>query len=82
MNVHPDVPTNPAAEDRLSRLQEIHATILTICTRLKLHTRVLVIVIVYTPQKSSTLGIMYQDHTISRPLDLAVNWITNVLALT
>ena len=28
MNAHPDVPTNPAAEDHLSRLQEIHATIL------------------------------------------------------
>ena len=28
MNLHLEVPTNPAAEDRLSRLQEIHATIL------------------------------------------------------
>ena len=28
MNAHPNVPANPAAEDRLSRLQEIHATIL------------------------------------------------------
>ena len=28
MNVHPDVPTNPAAEDRLSRLQKVRATIL------------------------------------------------------
>ena len=28
MNAHPDVPTNPAAEDRLSRLQKVRATIL------------------------------------------------------
>ena len=28
MNAHPEVPTNPTVEDRLSRLQEIHTTIL------------------------------------------------------
>ena len=28
MNAHPNVPINPSAEDRLSHLQEIHATIL------------------------------------------------------
>ena len=28
MNAHPDVPTNLAAEDRLSHVQEIYATIL------------------------------------------------------
>ena len=27
MNAHVEVPTNPVAEDRLSRLQETHATI-------------------------------------------------------
>mgnify|MGYP002775896979 CR=1 FL=1 len=39
MNVHPEVPTNPTAEDCLSLLQKIHATILHNLHNAKLNTR-------------------------------------------
>ena len=76
MNAHPKVRTNPVVEDRLSRLQKVQHKAQVTHKRLADRHRL-------DSLKKFLIGdhVWLLQHNI-RPLDLAVNWITNVLALT
>ena len=78
---HLQLPTNPVAENRLTRLQEIRISFPTIYVMLKTLKRWLPTVIDVIHQPCFKWEIEYGSYKVAlKPVDLAANWIINVLA--